>query len=88
MNPKVTIEYSRTDDDYQAEKASEEAAMHGKWAEFANVAAEVDSPVNDIAGDAVAKRYNDRHDFANKLAANGWPNGMLHIAVDRHYPVK
>ncbi len=88
MTPRITIEYSRTNDDYQAEKGAEEAAMHGKWAEFAGADPSIDSPVNDIAGEAEAKRTYDRHDFADKLAANGFPNSMIDHAVERHYPVQ
>lgn len=88
MIPKITVEYPRTNDDYVAEIAAENAAMQGKWGKFMGVGSEVDGPINDIAVDAIAKRINDRHDFADKLAANGWPNGMIDTVADRHYPVK
>lgn len=88
MKPKVTIEYSRTDADISSERLAEDSAIDGKWAAFTDGEATTSGSVNDIAIDADAQRSHDRQEFADKLAANGWPNGMIERVVDRHYPAK
>ena len=87
--PKVTTTYDRTEEDYIAEKLSEQAAIKGEWSDFVNEPTDdLDSPVNEIASEAQADQANKRLEFIEALASNGWPDGMIKHAVEIHFPTE
>ena len=84
--PIITVQYLRTDADSVAEIAAERAAMNGHWESYMSGTTD-GRLIGDIAFDAASYYSAKRANFADALAAKGWPNGMIECTVEKHFPL-
>lgn len=84
--PIITTQYPRTDADVRAEIGADRFAMNGGWERYMGATAD-GQLIGDIAFDAASEYSTRRANLADALAANGWPSGMIELAVDNHFPL-